>query len=155
MGHRLASWRAVCVHFVLPDVETRATQRVAFAALSLAAFLSERRKNALLGFTPSEADKKFLADFDRDKAKDLDARITAAKNKVRDLTGKVMIGLFADDGKELTCQVCGNDGVAFGVRSVEGGTRCCSLASSPATSVDFVSMMPMKCSNVDTRPCAK
>lgn len=120
-GRRLAGWRAVCVHFVLPDVETRATQRVAFAALSLAAFLSERRGDVLSRFTPSEVDKKFLADFDKDKAKDLDARIAAAKKKVKDMTGRVMIGLFADDGTELTCEVCGNDGVAFGERSVEEG----------------------------------
>src|SRR5262249_25000359 len=120
-GRRLAGWRAVCVHFVLPDVETRATQRVAFAALALAAFLSERRKERLLRFTPSEADKKFLADFDEDKARDLDARVAAAKKKVKDMTGRVIIGLFADDGKDLTCEVCGNDGVAFGERSVEDG----------------------------------
>lgn len=120
-GSRLAGWRAVCVHFVLPDVETRATQRVAFAALSLAAFLNERRKDALLRFTPSDVDKKFLADFDKDKAKDLDDRIAAAKKKVKNMTGRVMIGLLADDDRELTCQVCGNDGVAFGGRSVEEG----------------------------------
>lgn len=120
-GHRLASWRAVCVHFVLPDVETRAVQRVAFAALSLAAFLSERRDSLLLRFSPSEADSQFLADFRKDKARDLDARIEDAKKKVKDMTGRVMIGLSADDTTELTCEVCGNDGIAFGETSVEEG----------------------------------
>lgn len=121
-GRRLAGWRAVCVHFVLPDVETRAVQRVAYAALSVAAFLSERRDDVLLRFTPSEADRQFLARFSREKAQDLDNRIKAAKKRVKDMTGKVMIvGLSADDATELTCKVCGNDGIAFGERSVVEG----------------------------------
>ncbi len=120
-GRRLAGWRAVCVHFVLPDVETRAVQRVAYAALSVAAFLSERRDGVLLRFTPSEADRQFLARFSREKAQDLDNRIEAAKKRVKDMIGRVMIGLSAYDGRELTCEVCGNDGIAFGERSVVDG----------------------------------
>ncbi len=122
-GRRLAGWRAVCVHFVLPDVETRAVQRVAYAALSLAAFLSEYRESPFLRFTPSEADREFLAKFRKEEAEDLDARIEAAKKRVKDMTGSVMIGLGANDCKELTCKVCGNEGIAFGERCVEGGVE--------------------------------
>jgi len=123
-GRRLAGWRAVCVHFVLPDVETRAVQRVAYAALSVAAFLSERQDSDLLRFTPAEADRQFLAKFGKEKAQDLDNRIKAAKKRVKDMSGRVMIiGLSADDCRELTCEVCGNDGVAFGERSIEEGCQ--------------------------------
>ena len=121
-GRRLAGWRAVCVHFVLPDVETRAVQRVAFAALSVAVFLGERQDSVLLRFTPAEADRQFLAKFSKEKAQDLDSRIKAAKMRVKDMTGRVMIiGLSADEEMNLTCEVCGNDGVAYGERSVEAG----------------------------------
>ena len=123
-GRRLAGWRAVCVHFVLPDVDTRAVQRVAFAALSVAAFLGERQDSVLRRFNCAEADRQFLAKFSKDKAQDLDNRIKAAKKRVKNMTGRVMIiGLSADDCRELTCQVCGNDGVAYGERFVEDGNQ--------------------------------
>jgi hypothetical protein len=120
-GRRLAGWRAVCVHFVLPDVGTLAVRRVAFAALSLAALLSDQSNDVLRKFSLTDDDKRFLDEFDRDKAEDLDKRLRAAKKKVKDMQGRVMIGLLADDGTELTCEVCGNDGIAFGERSVVEG----------------------------------
>jgi uncharacterized ferredoxin-like protein len=118
---RLASWRAICVHFVMPDVETRAVQRVAFAALSIAQLLSEESPDSLRKFWLTDEDKDFLTQFDKEKAADLDARVNAAKKKVKNMKGRVLIGLFADDGRELTCEICGNDGIAYGERSIEDG----------------------------------
>lgn len=120
-GRRLASWRAVCVHFVLPDVETRAIQRVAYAALSIATLLSEDTDDMRRRFSVSKDDLQFLNTFDRERARDLDARVEAAKKKVKNMNGRVMIGLSADYAKELTCEVCGNDGIAYGARGVGDG----------------------------------
>lgn len=120
-GRRLSGWRAVCVHFVLPPVETRAVERVAFAALSIAQVLAENTEDPLRRFSRTRDDNQFIARFDEKRARDLDARVAAAKNKAKDLTGVVMIGLLADEGTEVSCRICGNDGIAFGERATEGG----------------------------------
>lgn len=120
-GRRLAGWRAICVHFVLPDLETKAVQRVAFAALSIAQLINKESRDSLRKFELTNEDTGFLNRFNKQKAKDLDARVAAAKKKVKSMEGRVIIGLFAQDAQELTCEICGNDGIAYGQRSVEDG----------------------------------
>jgi hypothetical protein len=109
--------RNKCVHSVLPPSERHASHRHAYTALRLIGILSEHGRLGGSFFFMTEQDKKFLEDFDVERAERVKKAISEAERLFR--AGKVEPQTIYIGKEEVSalvhkCPVCNGDAVLFG-----------------------------------------
>jgi hypothetical protein len=118
----LRTARNASVHFVLPEFQAYELVRAAYVALGIHdAIVAANAKGAWFWRFPgiSEKHRKVAAGFNGEKANLVRQKLRDAAAKAVALRNHSFILVDGPDVTELTCPVCGNDGIATGSRELD------------------------------------